>query len=129
MVLVDTSVWIDYFNRADTRQVRAFDALIEDSEDICVCGVVVTEILQGIRSERQFEKVQSILDDLIYLETGKDTHILAAAIYRGCRRRGYTVRKPVDCIIAACCIQHSVFILHNDKDFEYISKMFPLQKV
>jgi predicted nucleic acid-binding protein len=129
MVLVDTTVWIDLFNKNETEKVLKFEELIGNSEDICICGIIVTEILQGIQSDKQFIHVQGILNDLIYLETTMDTHTYAAQIYRNCGKAGYTIRKSADCLIAAICIQQSTFILHNNRDFDYISKLFPLQKI
>jgi predicted nucleic acid-binding protein len=128
MVLVDTTVWIDLFNKKENEKVLRFEELIGNSEDICICGIIITEILQGIQSDKQFNHVQEILNDLIYLETTKDTYILAAQIYRNCRKSGYTIRKSADCLIAAISMEKSTFLLHNDRDFDYISSFFPLQK-
>lgn len=128
MILVDTSVWIDYFAGGSTPKTEQLKKAIINSEDLCICGVVMTEILQGIRKETDFNKVQKILDELIYLPEQKSTHVLAAKIYRMLRKKGKTIRKPIDCIIAATCIEHSAFILHNDRDFSYISKHFSLQE-
>ncbi len=128
MIVIDTSVWIDYFAGKKTKYSLQLKYAINQSEEFCVCGVVLTEVLQGIRLDREYEKVYRILDDLIYLPEQKSTHILAANIYRSLRKKGKTIRKPIDCIIAAICIENSAFILHNDRDFEYISKYFPLQR-
>jgi predicted nucleic acid-binding protein len=127
MTLVDTTVWIDFFAGRKTKQIEHFEKLIEDGEDVAICGVIITEILQGIREDKVFIKTHSVLDDLIYVSTTKETHLLAAQIYRGSRKRGLTIRKPIDCIIAATCIENSMFILHNDRDFDNICKHFPLQ--
>jgi Predicted nucleic acid-binding protein, contains PIN domain len=129
MVLVDTTVWIDFFANKKTPQVSKFIELIEKNEDICVCGVVLTEILQGFRNDKDFDKTLSVLNDLIYLPDSKESFILASRLYRGCKKKGFTIRKPIDCIIAAICIENSVFILHNDRDFNYISAHFPLQSI
>lgn len=127
MVLVDTTVWIDLFKNAVTSQVTKFGILIEENEDIVINGVVLTEVLQGIGNEKEFESVKSVLDKLIYISISKDTHTFAAQIYRFCRKKGLTIRKPIDCIIAATCIEQSIFLLHNDRDFTNISKYFPLR--
>jgi predicted nucleic acid-binding protein len=127
VILVDTSVWIDLFNGTSTAQTKQFESIIEQSDDICITGVVYTEILQGIRDESQYKTVKHIIDELIYVEIDKETHEYAAQIYRSCRKKGVTVRKPVDCIIAAACIRSSSFLLHNDRDFENITRHFPLQ--
>lgn len=114
------------FNKNENSTVRKIEDLIINSEDICICGIVITEILQGIKSDSQYNRVYEILEDLIYLVTTKNTYHIAAKIYRDCRKKVYTIRKTVDCLIAAICIQNSLFILHNDKDFDNISKLFPL---
>lgn len=129
MILVDTSVWIDFLNGNAKDQTERFESIIEQNEDICITGVVYTEILQGIRDENQYKMVKQILDELLYVEIDKETHEYAAQVYRYCRKKGVTVRKPVDCIIAAACIRSSSFLLHNDRDFVNISKHFPLQCV
>jgi len=127
MVFVDTSIWIDFF--ADRNAKRTL-ALIEpiDNEDIATCGVVITEVLQGVREDKVFNKIKSILLDLIILPMTDSIFISAAQIYRSCRKKGITIRNPVDCMIAATCMEHSTFILHSDRDFDHISKHFPLQK-
>lgn len=129
MVLIDTTVWIDLFNNKKSEKVFKFEKIINEFDDICICGIIITEILQGLQSDKQFNQISGILKNLTYLESTIDTHIHAAQIYRSCRKVGYTIRKSADCLIAAICMEHSVFILHNDKDFDYISKLFPLQKI
>jgi hypothetical protein len=128
MILVDTSVWIDYFAGAQTAVTADFKSAIANAEDLCICGVICTEVLQGIRNDKEFDTVRQILDDLIYLPQEKSTHLLAATIYRTLRKKGKTIRKPIDCIIAAVCIENSVFILHNDRDFDFVTGQFPLQR-
>ncbi|MBN1308191.1 MAG: PIN domain-containing protein [Chitinispirillaceae bacterium] len=127
MILVDTSVWIDYFAGNRTAGVSILKSAIADSEDLGICGVVFTEVLQGIRTDEEFDRVQMILDDLIYLPQEKSTHFLAATISRAMGKKGKTIRKPIDCIIAALCIENSIFLLHNDRDFDFIAGKFPLQ--
>jgi predicted nucleic acid-binding protein len=127
MILVDTSVWIDLFNGTSTVQTEQFESIIEQNDDVCITGVVYTEILQGIRDESQYKTVKQILNELLYVEVDKEIHEYAAQIYRYCRKKGITIRKPVDCIIAAASIRSSSFLLHNDRDFVNITKHFPLQ--
>ena len=128
MILVDTSVWIDYFAGTKNNYCTCLKTAIMNSEDLCTCGVIFTEVLQGIRHDKEFDKVLQVIDDLLYLPQQKSTHILAAEIYRFLRKKGKTIRKPIDCIIAAVSIENSAFILHNDKDFVVIAKHFPLQR-
>lgn len=128
MILADTTIWIDLFSGKEKPHVKKLAAAIETGEDICTCGLVITEILQGIKRDKDFKRTREILEDLIYLSASKATFIHAAHIYRQCRKRGITIRKPIDCMIASICIEHSVFILHNDRDFENIGKHFKLQE-
>lgn len=127
MILVDTTVWVDLFGERDTKGTRSLVAAIEEEEDLATCGLVMTEVLQGVRHERMFSRIESILQDLIYLPMSQATFIAAARMYRECRKKGVTIRKPVDCMIAATCIEHAAFILHNDRDFDHIARHFPLQ--
>ncbi|OGL45311.1 MAG: twitching motility protein PilT [Candidatus Schekmanbacteria bacterium RBG_13_48_7] len=127
MILVDTSVWIDLFTDRNTVQVKLLESLIEQSEDLCICGVILTEILQGIRDEKEYKTTESLLSELLLLPMERDTFLLAAQIYRTLRSKGITIRNSVDCMIAAVCIENEVEILHKDKDFEVISSQFDLK--
>jgi predicted nucleic acid-binding protein len=122
MVIVDTSVWIDFFAGKHTKNIDYLRKIIEDSEDICICGLIMTEVLQGFRVEKEFEKVKNIFSGLLYLPITKNMFISAASIYRTIRKNGETIRSPIDCIISAICIEHEVKILHNDKDYNTIAK-------
>ena len=127
MILVDTTVWIDFFAGRNLGHVSLFQSLIEDSEDICICGLVMTEILQGIRDDLQYSKTKKYLSNLIYIPMSSDTFILAADIYRSIRKKGVTIRNSIDCLIAAVCIEHKVSLLQNDKDFQKIKRYSDLQ--
>jgi predicted nucleic acid-binding protein len=127
MILIDTSVWIDFLIGRDTPKSRAVESLVESREDICICGIVLTEILQGIREKKEYNKTKAVLSELIFLPMTRETFLLAAKIYRTCRSEGITIRNSTDCMIAATCIQHGVGILHNDKDFDLINSHFKLQ--
>jgi predicted nucleic acid-binding protein len=127
MTLVDTTVWIDLFAGRSTSQVSLFESLIAKREDICLCGVILTEVLQGIKDEKEYSKTESILSVLIYLPMERSTFLLAADIYRSMRSKGITIRNSIDCMIAAVCIENNLPILHNDKDFDSIAKGFDLE--
>jgi predicted nucleic acid-binding protein len=120
VILVDTTVWIDFFNDRRTPQVEKLRDLIENSEDICICGVILTEILQGIRVEKQYAKTKSYLEHLVYLPMHYSTFIKSADIFRYLRHRGITIRKPIDCMIAAVSVENDIPLLHNDRDFDHI---------
>jgi predicted nucleic acid-binding protein len=129
MTLVDTSVWIDFLAARNTVQAGALESFIDQREDLCLCGVILTEVLQGIRDDKQHKQTESVLSSLIYLPMDQSTFLLAANIYRTLRSRGITVRNSVDCMIAAVCIEHKADLLHNDRDFDYIADIFGLQVV
>jgi hypothetical protein len=127
VILVDTTVWIDFFADRENEGTRKFTEAVENEEDLAICGFVLTEVLQGIRTDSRFRTVEGVLDDLILLPASKATFLRAAQIYRRCRKKGVTIRKPIDCMIAAVCIEQTSFILHNDRDFDHIARHFPLQ--
>ncbi|HEB74935.1 MAG TPA: PIN domain nuclease [Nitrospirae bacterium] len=121
MILVDTSVWIDFLNGAHSKERHALHRLIEEEEDISITEIILTEILQGIKEDKDFKRVKDYLLELpIHRPKGTETYLKAAGIYRDCRKRGKTVRKTVDCIIAAICMENNLTLLHKDSDFELI---------
>jgi hypothetical protein len=128
MILVDTSVWVDFLNAVDLPHSRVLDRLIEDEHDVAITEIILTEVLQGIRDDRAFRMMKAyLLDFPIYGPRGVETYLRAAQIYRDCRKRGRTVRKTVDCIIAAICIQHGLTLLHRDSDFDLIQECVGLR--
>ena len=116
MILVDTSVWVDFFRGAGSPEA-AREARAVDDEDVCLCGLILTEVLQGIPSGREHRRVRRLLDALIYLPMERRDYVLAADLYRAARAKGKRIRNTVDCIIAACAISHNVPLLQKDKDF------------
>ena len=127
MILVDTSVWVDFFRGAETRQARRLRDLLAGEAVVCTCGLIVTEVLQGVRRPAQYRRVRDSLERLLYLPTVRETYVQAAEIYRTARRRGRTLRSTVDCVIAACAIDHDVAILHRDRDYDAIAELSPLR--
>lgn len=122
MILVDTTVWIDFFSGRDTHQVSLLSDIIEQKQELCICGIILTEVLQGIRNSREHDTVQKLFNSLIFMEMEKETFLLAAEIYRSLRLRGITVRKTLDCMIASIAIEHKIPLLHHDRDFDPIKK-------
>jgi len=128
MILADTSVWIDFLNGANSPHRRLLHKLIEDDEDLCLTGIVLTEILQGIQTDKDFNTLKEyLLEFPIYQPKGTETYLQAADIYRQCRKKGKTVRKTVDCIIAAICLENNLTLLHKDRDFNRIQSCLPLK--
>ena len=118
MVLVDTTVWIDFFRAKSTPEVRELERLLKEGENICICGVILTEVLQGIREDSDYRKTLAIIDTFLFLPMNRQTFLAAAKMYRSLRRKGVTIRKPIDCMIAAVSIEHDVALLHHDRDFD-----------
>ena len=129
MILVDTSVWIDFFSGRNLPHVARLENLILDNEDLTLCGIILTEILQGIGDDVMYRRVRRDLSPLIMLPMPEVVFFRAANIYRKLRKQGITIRKNNDCIIAATALEHHCSLLHNDKDFAPIAKHFPLKIV
>ena len=128
MILVDTSVWVDFLRGANSPQRRSLHRLIEDEADIFVTEIILTEILQGIKRDRDYQTIKDFLLEFpIKSPKGVETYLSAAAIYRECRKKGKTVRKTVDLIIAAICIENNMALLHKDRDFNLIEALTPLR--
>ena len=120
MILVDTSVWIDFFAGRDLPQVAKLEQFILDNEDLALCGIILTEILQGISDDTTYRRVRRDLSPLITLPMPPTVFVRAADIYRKLRKKGITVRKPMDCMIASVALENGIHLLHNDKDFRPI---------
>jgi len=127
MILVDTSVWIDFFNGKELPHVETLEKLISQEADIAICGVILTEVLQGISNDKEHNLTQTYLQALVMLEIKNDLWLYAAEIYRNLRKKGLTVRKINDCIIAATALHYDCLLLHNDKDFTTIQLHYPLK--
>ena len=102
--------------------MRHLERLIGENKDICVCGVILTEVLQGVREDKDYADVSTRFEFFIYLPMAQRTFKKAAEMYRVPRRKGITIRNAVDCMIAAVAIEHDIPLLHNDRDFEPISQ-------
>ena len=129
MILVDTSVWIDFYADRDLPHVAALEQSILDNEDLALCGIILTGILQGIADDTSYRRVQRYLSPLIMLPMPETVFVRAATIYRKLRKNGITIRKSNDCIIAATALEHQCRLLHNDRDFTPIAEHFALKIV
>jgi predicted nucleic acid-binding protein len=128
-LLVDSTVWIDFFHGKETAQTEKLVERIQNRDDICCCGFILTEVLQGIRDEKEYAAVKRHFENLIYLEDDRTTFELGATIYRELRGKGITIRNSVDCLIAATVIQHGVHFLENDRDYRFIDGHYPLNRI
>lgn len=118
MILVDSSVWIDYFRGIATPQSDRLDALL-GSEPIATGDLILAEVLQGFADDRDFDRALSLLTELDVIDIGgQDIAIQAARNFRILRARGVTIRKTVDTLIATRCIENRLSLLHSDRDFD-----------
>ena len=123
MILVDTSVWIDYFNGKRSVQTNKLDELLS-SEQIIMGDIILSEILQGFRKDSDFNKAKEALDFLqCYSISNKEIAIKSAENFRSLRKKGITVRKTTDMLIGIFCIENNIPLLHNDKDFTPLEKL------
>lgn len=128
MIVVDTSVWIDVLNDVGSPAARRCIGLLEDGAPLALTDVIFTEILQGVGSDRDARKVEKHLRAFPVLRLeGLDDFSSAARLYRTARKKGVTIRKTLDCLIAAPCIREGAPILHNDDDFDRLASCTPLQ--
>ena len=128
MIVIDTSVWIPLLNGTDHPKVERARATIEGPEDVGVPGIVLEEILRGLRSDAQFRRVRDLLlSDFTYLEMTQPLFIHSAEIYRTLRKKRKTIRSASDCLIAACAIGESASLLEDDADFQTIAEVVPLE--
>jgi predicted nucleic acid-binding protein len=124
MVLVDSSVLIDFLNA--NRYKEEITKLIKNKE-MFTTEIIIMEVLQGIKEDKVYEKVKLFLESLPLLCVTYDDHILSANIYRKCRKKGKTIRKSIDCLIASIAIANNVVLFANDKDFTAVQACFPLK--
>jgi len=128
-VLVDTSVWIDFFNANTTSPTsEILQKLIENNDVIYICPTIYQEILQGIRNDNTFEDVKNILQDFNMLNFDiMNVTDTAIEIYRRLRKSGITIRKSNDCLIASYALLGDLYLLQKDRDFEEITKGIELK--
>lgn len=118
MILVDSSVWIDYFRGTNTAQTNALDDLL-GRESLAIGDLILVEVLQGFDSERDFKEARRLMSSLTPIHIGgQDIAIAAARNYRHLRTLGVTIRKTIDTVIATRCIIDKHTLLHCDRDFE-----------
>jgi predicted nucleic acid-binding protein len=127
MVLVDSSVWVDYFNGFDTRESSRLDTLL-GREPVAIGDLIQLEVLQGFRHDRDFKIACRLFADLTTFDLlGQRLVMKAAANYRNLRARGITIRKTADTIIATFCIANEIPLLYSDRDFDPFAEYLGLQ--
>ena len=120
MILVDTSAWVEFLRDTGSPVCSLVDELL--MEDIAVCDAVRMEVLAGARDESHLRSLRRLLARATVIRTQRTDYDDAAALYRRCRRQGETVRKLIDCLIAAAAIRADVPIVHSDSDFDALAR-------
>lgn len=129
MILVDSSVWIGYFNGIINPQTDWLDSAL-GKEIIIVGDIILAEVLQGFKSDRDFNKAKELLSNFRFMEMlGQELAIKSAKNYRFLRKKGVTVHKTIDVIIGTFCIHHNISLLHDDQDFDPLTKHLGLRTV
>jgi predicted nucleic acid-binding protein len=130
VILVDSSVWIDYFNGVDAPHTDRLDDLLLTRERVIAADLIVCEVLQGFASEKDFRAAARVFGNLPCLELGGEDAVLdAAGNHRKLRARGITVRSTIDTLIASFCIRHRIPLLHHDRDFDAYEQHLGLRVV
>jgi len=127
MIVVDSSVWIDYFIGKNTPEVKKLDSLLGE-EPVAIGDLMLIEVLQGFRTDKDFRKAKELLMSLVIVNM-LDTAIAlkSATNFRTLRKKGITIRKTIDTIIATYCIENKSPLLHSDKDFQPFHKHLKLK--
>lgn len=126
MVLVDTSIWINFFRNPSAPGNETLEGLIKGQNRVAICGIILQEILQGIRDQQSFDTTRQRFFFLPFLEAGREVHILAASLYRDLRRTGVPV-PSTDVLIAAIAIHNCLQLMSGDKHFLDIAAHSDLQ--
>ncbi len=118
MILVDSSVWIDYFNGIESKQTNTLDKAL-GSEIVLIGDIILTEVLQGFSKDKDYETARHFFDNIKCFDmVGKDIALKSAENYGNLRKHGVTVRKTIDVIIGTFCIENDLMLLHADRDFD-----------
>jgi hypothetical protein len=128
LILIDASAFIEFLNRTGSRADILIEQLIRDDDEIALADVTLTEILQGIKNDREYRDVKaSLLTFPILSLKSPESCIAAAELHRKCRKKGLTIRSTVDLLIAQIALEHRATLLHNDPDFNAIAQVCDLK--
>jgi hypothetical protein len=129
MIIVDSSVWIDYFNGKKTPQTDWLDSALGNTP-VIIGDLILTEVLQGFQNSKEFKVAKDLLLGMPFIPmVGRAIALKSAENYRSLRRRGVTVRKTIDVIIGTFCIYYQLPLLHDDRDFDPMVKFLGLKIV
>jgi len=127
MIVVDSSIWIDYFNGTIRNETDWLDESL-GIEPIIMGDIILTEVLQGFQNEKDFKTAKQLLLELPFMDMiGQELAIKSAMNYRSLRQKGITIRKTIDVMIGTFCIYNNFFLLHNDRDFDPLEKHLKLK--
>ena len=131
MILVDTSVLIDYLKGRDNEGTRKFNDILDQKIDFGITNIIYLEILQGSRDENEFLKLKDYLETQRFYDVHdkKMSYEEAAKMYMKCRKKGYTIRSTVDLIICQVALDNDLYLLHNDSDYDALSKINKTLKI
>jgi hypothetical protein len=122
MIIVDSNTWADFFKGDRNPQSDRLERALEEETDMAVLPVIITEVLQGFRSDAGFRRAERVLVSLPVLHPTVECHVRAARLFRSLRAKGVTVRGAVDCIIAQLCMDADAELLSPDADFTHIAR-------
>ena len=129
MIVVDSSVWVDYFNGTATHETALLHSIL-GVEPIVIGDLILAEVLQGFRDDRSFHRARTALDTLIFEPmVGREIALASARNYRTLRAKGVTVHKTIDMLIATFCMENGHRLLHSDRDFDPIEGHLNLQTI
>ena len=126
MTIVDTSVWIEFFEGGSHWTKDRLKFILEDRESIAYIDFILLEIVQGIRTKKDREKIEKEFNAFVRLEVSRSSVMLAAEIYQELQRKGFRVRSNIDCLISAVALETGAKILHKDRDFDFISDHYSI---
>jgi predicted nucleic acid-binding protein len=129
MILVDTSVLIDFFKGLKTECRNKFETVLRRQIPFGITSFILQEVLQGAASEKEFLLLKSYLlsQKFYHPKDPVDSFARAAKIYMDCRKQGITIRSTIDCLIVQTALEHDLFLLHNDSDFNAMAKVVPIK--
>jgi hypothetical protein len=126
VVIVDTSIWIDFFRGSESIYQQRLENLIREYNKAAICGIILQEVLQGIKDNKSYEITKQRLSKLPFINTNKETYLYASVLYRTLREKGITM-PSVDTTIAALAIQNKMPLFTKDKHFKILAKHFELR--
>ena len=131
MILVDTSVLIGYIKESKGKPYDKMNYIVDNDIPYGICNYIYQELLQGAKNEKEYELLKEYLDSLLFydLKYGKQSFENSAQMYINCRKKGITIRSTLDLIIAEVAIENNLYLLHDDRDFTNIAKIYKNLKI